>query len=111
MAASFELTLFQEYYTTLCHTITDITTLVRYFVQERIISIDEVEVIENQSTTSEKVTVLLRHISGPLAVCDNRGFYVMLEITKNHGTLATSNLADKIKDHLTSESNIADFTV
>jgi len=107
MAASFELTLFQEYYTKLCHTITDIEDLVYRFVQERIISGNEAdEIIDNQNDNTEKVKNLLRHISGPLEVSDNQGFYIMLEIMKNHGALATSNLAEEIKSRLIRESNL-----
>jgi len=71
---------------------TDIDDLLKYFVSENIITLNE-EVIRSSTTKSEKVRNLLLNISGPLKAGYTNGFYVMLKIMKDRGTRATQNLA------------------
>ena len=92
-----EFTVFQEHYTMLCDTVTDIDDLLKYFVTERIISIDEEEEIKKTATKSEKVQKLLSHISGPLKAGDSNGFYVMLSIMKTRGVRASQKMAEVVE--------------
>ena len=84
-----ELSVFQKHYAKLCNTITDINNLLKYFVSHRIINMDDEEEIKNVVVASEKVRKLLLHISGPLKANNTEGFYVMLNIMKEHGMRAT----------------------
>ena len=62
---------FTRHYASLCKTLTDINTLLPYFVSENIISISDYEEISVLNVTnSEKVVKLLSHISGPLEAGD-----------------------------------------
>jgi len=94
---SSEMKAFRENYAMLCNTMTDIDDLLKYFVSEEIITINEEERIKNCSTKSDKVRMLLLIISGPLQTGDKYGFYVMLKIMKKYGTKATQSLAELIK--------------
>ena len=96
-----ELSVLQENYAKLCSTMTDIENLLKYFVAERIINIDEDEVIKSCVTKAEKVKKLLLNISGPLQAGNKDGFYIMLKIMKDHGTKATQSLAEDIRETLT----------
>lgn len=91
-----ELAVFKESYASLCNAMTDINDLLKYFVTEKIITMDEQEEIRACITKSEKVSKLLINISGPLAAGDSKGFYTMLMIMKTYGTDATRRLADHI---------------
>ena len=64
-----------------------------YFVQERIITIDESEMIKRKNTTFEMVKQLLMHISGPLKASISINFSKMLNIMKEKGALETAKLA------------------
>ena len=88
-----ELSVFQKYYAKLCSTVTDINNLLKYFVSQRIINIDDEEEIKSVVIASEKVRKLLLHISGPLRANNTEGFYIMLDIMKEHGMRATQQLA------------------
>jgi len=92
-----EVAVFRENYASLCNTITDINELLKYFVTENIISMDQEEVIKTSCVTkSDKVSTLLLHISCPLESGDSNGFYTMLQIMKTYGVDATQRLADQI---------------
>jgi len=88
-----ELTVLQENYAILCNTMTDIDNLLKYFVTERIITMDEEEKIKQCVTRSDKVRMLLLNISGPLKAGNESGYYVMLKVMKKYGTDATQKLA------------------
>lgn len=89
-----EMKAFRENYAGLCNTMTDIDDLLKYFVTEEIITINEEEKIKNHITKSDKVRMLLLRISGPLQAGNKTGFYVMLKIMKKYGTRATQDLAE-----------------
>ena len=57
---------------------------------------DQEEEIRACTTRSEKVSMLLLNISGPLEDGDSKGFYTMLKIMKNYGVDATQRLADRM---------------
>ena len=80
----------------MCHTVTDINELLKYFVTEKIITLSQEEEIKSHITQSERVSKLLLIISGPLEAGDSNGFYTMLKIMKIHGVRATQQLADDI---------------
>jgi len=84
---------FRENYAALCTTITDINNLLKYFVQEEIIGLDEEEEIKHTVTKVEKAQKLLSHISGPLRAENADGFYILLNIMKKYGVKATRELS------------------
>ena len=90
------MTVFKENYALLCNTITDINELLRYFVAEKIITMDQHGEIEACATKSGKVSKLLLHISKLLEGGNTGGFYTMLKIMKTYGIDATQCLADHI---------------
>jgi len=91
-----ELTVFRENYAALCNTITDINNLLKYFVQEDIIGLDEEEEIKHTVTKVNKVQKLLSHISGPLRAENADGFYILLNIMKKYGVKATKELSKSL---------------
>jgi len=84
---------FTEHYSKLCDTITDVDDLLPHFVQQSIISTNELEVISKLHSRVEKVKKLLSHISGPLQAGNSKGFYSMLSIMEERGVQATRELA------------------
>lgn len=100
-----ELQVFTKYYAPLCNTITDINELLKYFVTEKIITMDEEEHIKACVSKPEKVSKLLLSISGPLKADDSNGFHMMLRIMKTYGIDATQRLADSIIKEIESHSN------
>ena len=91
-----EVAVFKETYASLCNTIVDINELLKYFVVEKIITLDQQEEIKTCATKSERISKLLLNISGPLEAGDSKGFYTMLKILKTHGVDATQRLANQI---------------
>ena len=87
----------------LCNTITDIDDLLKYFVAEKIITLNEEEKIKSSATKSDKVRKLLLNISGPLKAGNTNGFYTMLKIMKDRGTKATQNLATLLSSRITTK--------
>ncbi|XP_065918725.1 NACHT, LRR and PYD domains-containing protein 14-like [Dysidea avara] len=98
-----EFTILQENYAVLCNTMTDIDDLLKYFVAEKIITLNEEEEIKSSATKSDKVRKLLLNISGPLKAGNNNGFYTMLKIMKDRGTKATQNLATFLSSRITTK--------
>ena len=97
--------IFIRHYSSLCNTLTDIKTLLPYFVQENIISTSDKEEINALNTSSEKVEKLLSHISGPLKAGDARGFHTMLNIMKEHGSQSTKDLVVKMNSEIISSNS------
>ena len=95
-----ELTVLQENYAILRHTLMDVDNLLQYFVVENIITMDEEDKIKSLDVKSEKVRNLLLYISGPLQAGDTNGFYNMLKIMKRYGTRATQSLAKHMESSL-----------
>ena len=93
-----EMKIFTENYAKLCDTLTDIDSLLKYFVQADIIKGEQELEISNSKTTSEKVKKLLIHISGPLKSGNSDNFYTMLDIMKKQGAHATKELASFLKE-------------
>ncbi|XP_065918394.1 NACHT, LRR and PYD domains-containing protein 12-like isoform X2 [Dysidea avara] len=98
-----EFTILQENYAVLCNTMTDIDDLLKYFVAEKIITLNEEEEIKSSATKSDKVQKLLLNISDLLKAGNNNGFYIMLKIMKDRGTKATQNLATLLSSRITTK--------
>ena len=98
--------IFTRHYSSLCNTVTDIKTLLPYFVQENIISTSDIEEISFPNLTNfGRVVKLLSHISGPLEAGDARGFHTMLNIMKEHGSQSTKDLAVKMSSEIKSSNS------
>ena len=97
--------IFIKHYASLCSILTNVDSLLRYFVQENIISTNDVEEINAITTVPKKVEKLLSHISGPLTAGDVKGFHTMLTIIKQHGNQSTKDLAERISHELTLATN------
>ena len=89
--------IFTENYAKLCNTLTDIDNLLKFFVQEEIITDEQGLDIGSAVIPSEKVKNLLIHISGPLKAGNKTNFYTMLEIMEKQGTCTTKELAVVLK--------------
>ena len=90
-----------KHYASLCTILTNVDSLLPYFVQEKIISTNDVEEINAITTVPKKVEKLLSHISGPLTAGDVKGFHTMLTIIKQHGNQSTKDLAKRMSHELT----------
>ena len=93
-------TVFKANYDKFCNAITDIENLLKYFVTDDIISTDDQREILATIRLTNKVALLLTHISGPLEAGDNKPFRMMLKIMEKHGNLATKELAILVKERL-----------
>jgi len=62
----------------------DISNVLASFVAENVIGSDKVKEIISQSSSSEKVQMLLQHISARLEAGDTIPFYIMLKIVEQH---------------------------
>ena len=102
---------FIRHYASLCSTVTDINTLLPYFVSENIISISDHEKIisDPNVTNSEKVVKLLSHISGPLEAGDAKGFHKMLDIMKERGNQGTKDLAVNMNSEMISSNSEKEY--
>ena len=100
--------IFTRHYASLCSTLTNIDHLLRYFVQDNIITVNNVEEINAITTTPKKVEKLLSHIYGPLEVGDAKGFHTMLTIMKEHGNQSTKDLAVKMSCEMNLTNNKTD---
>ena len=91
-----------KYYPKLCNTLTDIDNLLPHFVQEKVITTNDLEEVNvtTPSTKKLKVQKLMTHISGPLRAGNTEVFYIMLRIMEEYGHHATQQLADQIRKSL-----------
>ena len=94
--------MFTRHYSQLCDTLTDVDNLLPHFVQEGVITNNDLEEISAivPSTKKQKVQKLMIHASGPLKAGNTEVFYIMLRIMEEHGHHATRHLADKIRQSL-----------
>ena len=100
-----ELNMFTEYYSALCHTLTDVDSLLPQFVQKRVITTDNLEEINAIVTSARKVQKLMVHISGPLRAGNTEVFYIMLRIMEEYGHHATQQLAEQIRKSISVNTN------
>ena len=98
-----ELTVLTKHYSKLCKTLSDIDNLLPHFVEDNIISINEVEEINAIIQSTKKVQKLMKHISGPLEAGNTKVFRIMLRIMEEHGHLATQQLADQMRRSLSTD--------
>ena len=105
-------TLLNNHYAKLCDTLTDIDNLLPHFVEEKVITINDLEAINTTipSTKKLKVQKLMTHISGPLTAGNTEVFYTMLRIMEDYGHQATQQLADQIRRSLPIASDHNEFT-
>ena len=97
--------IFTNHYASLCNTLTDVNSLLLYFVQENVITTNDVEEINASKIKSERVEKLLSHISGPLESGDTKGLHTMLTIMKEYGNQSTKDLAVKMSCKVASAIN------
>ena len=88
---------FTRHYSQLCNTLTDVDNLLPYFVQQRVITTNDLEELNSIVPSTKKVHKLLMHISGPLKAGNTEVFYTMLRIMEEYGLQATNQLADQIR--------------
>ena len=93
--------IFTKHFSSLCNTLTDINNLLPFFVEEKIINVNDIEVINAIVTIPKKVEKLLSYISGPLTAGDARGLHTMFAIMKEHGSQCTKHLAFKMSCEMT----------
>ena len=94
--------IFTKHYSKLCNTLTDIDNLLQHFVEEEVITTNDLEEINTAipSTKKYKVQKLMTHISGPFTAGNTEVFYTMLRIMEDYGHQATQQLADQIRRSL-----------
>ena len=95
---------FKSHYHKFCDTLTDIENLLKYFITENIINSDDQSEILATPRPSQKVVLLLKHISGPLEAGSTKPFRMMLDIMEKHGILGTKHLAISVRKCLTTTS-------
>ena len=91
-----------NHYSKFCNTLTDVDKLLPQFVQEKLITANDLEEIITifPITRKRKVQKLLKHISGPLRAGNTEVFYIFLRIMEEYGHQATKQLADQIRKSL-----------
>ena len=96
-----EAVIFKEKYQSLILILsTSISELLPHFVTIKIVSFEDECEIRNIPKKSDQVEKLLQYIAMPLDCGITICFYEMLNIMKEHGNLATQQLAQIIKDVL-----------
>ena len=96
-----EAIIFKEKYQHLILTLsTSIAELIPHFIAIKIITFDDESEIRGILEKSDQVEKLLQNIAMPLKYGITICFYEMLNIMKNHGNLATWELARIIEDAL-----------
>ena len=91
---------FKSNYDKFCNTITDVENLLKYFIAENIITTDDQSEIFATPRPSQKVALLMKHISGSLEAGNIKLFRMTLDIMEKHGTVGTKQLALSIKQCL-----------
>ena len=97
-----ELAVFEANYALLSNTIVDVVDpLIKWFVDENLVTTEEEKEITNITlATEKKIRLLLQKYSSLLKDNNTRGFYVMLQIMKEQGGKGTQTLADHIMSKL-----------
>ena len=96
-----ELTVFEENYALLYSVITDINDpLMKWFVDEKVFTIEEEKEITAINEAPERLRLLLLKISNSLKANNATNFYMMLKIMREHGGKVTHTLADHIMNRL-----------
>ena len=93
--------MFEESYGLLRITITDvIDKLIKYFVDGKHFTSEEENQLTTVTATSERLEILFIKISSLLKASNSKGFYMMLNIMREHGGQQTQTLADHITNRL-----------
>ena len=106
--------MFNENYALLCNTINDIIDpLMKCFLEKEIFATEEQKQIAETISASERIRILLLNVSSSLSAKNTRGFYMMLEVMKEHGGNGTLMLADHITNRLkvSVDKSFLDFEV
>lgn len=96
--------IFTKNYADFCDILQHEDELLPQLVNKGIILINDLEDIKSKNIF-EKGSTLLKHISGPLKTGHTDGFYVLLEVMKNHGKLDTKKFAKKIMQGCPKDGN------
>ena len=91
---------FKSNYDKFCSAMTDIENLLKYFITVNIINTDDQSEIFAIPRPSQKVEMLLKHISGSLEAGNTKPFRMMLDIMEKHGNLTTNQLAISVRKFL-----------
>ncbi|XP_065905061.1 uncharacterized protein [Dysidea avara] len=92
-----EYKLYKKYFAEMTHTLTDIDTLLPYFISKEVINVQDRAVIKSKPRPSDQVNELLMYINGPLSVNDTTSFYSLLDVMEEHGNITTKQLANAMK--------------
>jgi len=96
-----EYKVFKEYYSGL-KSILPAQSLSQYFVSADVIGFQDEEEICVAKTSSAKATILLQKLAGPLEQGNVFVFQKLLQLMETHGNVATKDLANKMKNRLSS---------
>jgi len=88
----------RAHYSKLCKTLVDVDNLLPHFVQEGIISENDLQELKAMTRIDSKVEKLLQYVSGPLQAGNLKNFYTMLTIMEEHGMITTKELATTMKN-------------
>ena len=69
-------------------------------LEENFFATEEQKQITETTSASDRIRILLLNISSSLNANNTRGFYMMLEVMKEHGGKGTLKLADHIANRL-----------
>ena len=97
-------------YSKLCNTLVDVDNLLPHFVQEGIISANDLQELKAMMRTDSKVEKLLHHVSGPLQGGNVKNFNAMLTIMEEHGTITTKELATTLRNVVSTNTPVDDPT-
>ncbi|XP_065910152.1 uncharacterized protein [Dysidea avara] len=100
----------RTHYSKLCNTLVDVDNLLSHFVQEGIISANDLQELKAMTRIDSKVQKLLHHVSGPLQSGNVKNFNAMLTIMEEHGTIATKDLAITMRNVVSTDTPVDDST-
>jgi len=90
---------FTKNYSRFCDILKNEDNLLDKFVEKKIISYDQAVVLRNAPITRKGQDFLI-NISGPLDGGQTKGFYIMLDIMKEHGRIGTQDFVADIEQQL-----------
>ena len=97
--------MFTRNYGKFCDILKNEDGLLDKFVEKKIISYDQAVVLRDAPITRKGQDFLI-NISGPLDGGQTKGFYIMLEIMKEHGRIGTQDFAADIEQQLQDRADI-----
>ena len=76
-----------------------------HFISERVINFEEEQIIQQTVVQSQAASVVLRKIANSLQAGQTESFDKLLTIMKGHGGLSCEELAHKMKEELSENTN------